>query len=314
MMSNRLSKSSPFRPPDWRYQRTRIYLAAGECPLEAQEDVETVNLHKFLEALRNCDKGRDTWKLKNSQPDHWTAFDLFADCGGGMRNILEARLLADEDIESISEKVGISKAAVELYAALFFDVRDRLNRTDFIHVQVLGNEAGGPEKPGRGGLLKWLAYTAGPAALNHMLRTSERTVGEAENDPVDEMNHLIEALLLEKTLATVQRLDVNSDRLAQVLTQAFVNQQTARAESGDSSTAYKSFLGNVDACLKQIPWSMAKKTDPPGDAAGLPPKVELRADDQMRLANGLPIDKEKYLRGTRSSETDQPGDNGRSDG
>jgi hypothetical protein len=273
------------------------------CPSENVEEREVIELYGFFRELQACKTVRETSELIGRKSDCGTAFDIFADQDGRMRDALEARLLAGDDAETIAEKMGISKAAVESYAAYFFDVTERLDCTDFIHSQVLDARGDVPARQDRGRLLKLIAYKAGADVLNLILNTCQRPAGEV--DPTQHFCWAIDSLLNEKTIAAVQQMDVSSEQVVRVLMQSFAQQQAARAESGASSSGYETFLQNVEVCLKQIPWSVASRFDPPDGPDWLPPEAELRADDQLRLAHGLPIDKESYVRATRVRETEQ---------
>ena len=313
-MSIRLAISHPLRPPDCRYQRALLFAAAGERPQEAYEDEATRSLIGFLRKLQGCRNTSEVSVLINQQPDVGLAFDIYADSEGDSKLIVEARMLAGEDDETIAEKTGVSREVIEQYAELFYDVEDRLGNSDYIYGSVLkrgATDAGGFNHEA---LLKHIAYQGGSGALNLVLRTPRHIEEQAENDPMDELNWSIAGLFAAKTLAAVETMDVTDERSVRTLLSCFTQQQAARAEQGIGSPTEQQYVKNVKACMAQIPWSMAKRTDPPSEYSWLPPEAELRADDHLRLVAGMTIDKEKYLRRSRISETDQPGDNGPSDG
>jgi hypothetical protein len=65
------------------------------------------------------------------------AYDFYHAGSCPARWELEARILADEPVESIGQRFGLSPDAVDWYEALFFNVRDRLQTTSYITHQVI---------------------------------------------------------------------------------------------------------------------------------------------------------------------------------
>jgi hypothetical protein len=94
------------------------------------------------------------------------------------RDILEARLLADETYDDISERMDLSKKAIEGYEKLFFDFRRKRESKLWIseHAIRLDMRCGTP--PSLGIVLRKYGFHGGRYMLEYLLEFVERFTGD----------------------------------------------------------------------------------------------------------------------------------------
>jgi len=238
----------------------------------------------------------------NRHPNHWLALDIYSERKADMKAVLEARLLSGENNETIAARTGLSIEVVECYALSYYDVQDRLGFSDFIHSQVLGCDARGTGEVEREYLLKRIAYSAGPEALDLVLKAGPSTSQRGENDPVQELYRCIEGLLLEKTFASADRVDLSSEQSVRTMLLGFARQQAARAKGGNLSPGQESYLKNVEAFLKAIPFGLASRDMPEELKPWADTPAELRADEMLLVSAGVKLENEEELRNMKSRE------------
>jgi hypothetical protein len=174
-----LEKLSPLRSPRWRCDRvvTALQIPNYRLPRFSGGDYPVRLFYRYLSvgaAARN-DRQRDA--LNQDYPDAAQAHSMHYSPAIERRQILEASLLTDESFSQIATRMGMSEPAVKLYAALFFDVRDRLTATTWILKVIMGspemrtrfNQDGTLTEEQRGFIFRLFAYYGGPLALEAMV-------------------------------------------------------------------------------------------------------------------------------------------------
>ena len=87
---------------------------------------------------------RPSWTLAELSERHpiiYWAYDIWYtrdDSGNPVRSEVEARLLADDQIENIARRVATEVEIIEAYERLFFNVRERLADRGYLMHCVLG--------------------------------------------------------------------------------------------------------------------------------------------------------------------------------
>jgi len=170
-----LPDCDPSRFVDWRLRRAGIIITlAAPYPLE-QEDpwvAETVEL------LRLC---RDGWE--DRQPtDRQLAIREANDLGQRrdlVKDVLEARMLAQEDPHEIADKMCFAPATIEAYGKLLFDVVGHQRRQVWGASQFFAFPAQLTTTPARrlGEFLKTIAILHGPETLEDFLEVLLRFRG-----------------------------------------------------------------------------------------------------------------------------------------
>lgn len=86
------------------------------------------------------------------------------------RTVLEARILADQPVEEIAERMQLERNTIATYEALFIDVRPYLRCTEWISQEVLkDNSSWGVNQYDVTGLWRSFAYQYGVEPLEHLL-------------------------------------------------------------------------------------------------------------------------------------------------
>ena len=130
------------RPVDWRWQCAAL-AASGEYPLSRRRDgdVWVARATKFIREHENCETELDMAELAERHPVIYWAYDIWYtqnESGNPVRSEVEARLLADDQIENIARRVATEVEVIEAYERLFFNVRERLADRGYLMHCVLG--------------------------------------------------------------------------------------------------------------------------------------------------------------------------------
>jgi hypothetical protein len=118
---------------------------------------------------------RPARRLCGKYPDLYAAHYLH-EHGGELRGEVEARLLAGQSPDEIVAFVALDAAAVDAFENCFFNVRDRLDASDWVIGTLIGRSLARSFGPwSLTDFWKVLAYAGGPMVLDVVLAaTSER--------------------------------------------------------------------------------------------------------------------------------------------
>ena len=165
------SQRNPFRRPHWRWERALMDAALRDPdPWVSQAAA----------LRRDVSEGLDDDALYEAHSRIYPAYELWRARSGRKTDVnfvleLEARLLIrGVGLDAIGQRMGLEPGDVEAYEALFFAVRDRLDRPSYIVQQVIGERLhAGNLRLGqdRGVFWKIYAYTLGATALDRMIDT-----------------------------------------------------------------------------------------------------------------------------------------------
>ncbi len=166
---------NPCRVPAWRWLRAQ-HIAHGGPVATVRRDGSTSAVQigratRFYKALQNCDGDeRQLMKLAEQMPALFWAHYLYDQPDHPVRWEVEARILAGESDLEIARRVGCGVEIIQNYEALFFNVRDKLKRTDYIFTVVL-SDAITRDLHGREKDLLWkqVAYTFGSRVLDALI-------------------------------------------------------------------------------------------------------------------------------------------------
>jgi hypothetical protein len=192
----------PARPVDWRLRAARQAAESGRYLSPSEFDQLTRDAATFLSRRRRLSKA-ELIQLARSMPDVSWAIATHQE-PAAIRGELEARLLTEESLASIGKDLGATCRAIACYALLCFDVQRRLNKTGFIHQQVIAAAiAAGHHQEA---FSKLVAYHGGQKALEYLL-------GRKRPMAADELvNHLTRrADLFWKFRASQLAADVTTD-------------------------------------------------------------------------------------------------------
>ncbi len=126
----------PSLPVDWRAQDARRIVAGEKTVRAADSDSYVAAYVRFLRSLAN---GKSQRRLSaGSQGTAITAAHELAHRDDPGLWELKSRVLANQAVEEIASRVGLSTEAIVCFEALFFDVRCRLDRHMWITNEVIG--------------------------------------------------------------------------------------------------------------------------------------------------------------------------------
>lgn len=205
-----LQKGSPFRPPNWKWRLAHIVQRYGE-PLPVKVTKEIRKLVEFKSLIES--ESEENWlsdEVYKRYSELLEAYKIYVS-NKPLRHILEARILAKEDFNTIASKLGIANIKIiKTYVSVFYDVIDRLNSPDYIvHIVI-----------GLGGLSriydfwKFFGYWCGPNILDeliHMYNESEERNGDIWNSDCKKISKIQLALALRGAS------DISEDRIKQLV-------------------------------------------------------------------------------------------------
>jgi hypothetical protein len=160
-------RGDPFCPTDWRWQDAQR-IADGRLPTWSDTDPGVLRVASYLRVASECASPKAV-ALERRWPDLVRARELY-EAGGLLRSLLEARLLAGQEDPAIAERLQLSPAVVACYESVYFNVREFLKASDWIHGRVLGMRSGsGFRHDELGAFWKWSAYVGGVGLLDGLV-------------------------------------------------------------------------------------------------------------------------------------------------
>jgi hypothetical protein len=151
-----LQPDGPFRPPDYRWQLAGRAAAGAFVPAEWVDAwVQTG------QALLACP--RDAAAVPPPLAAAAAARELALADPFSRRVEVEARLLAGQPVAAVAAPTGLTAAAVEAYAALFYAVADRLAARSYVVHAVVGLHAAGDAYAAH---TRMLCYAGGPVVAD----------------------------------------------------------------------------------------------------------------------------------------------------
>ena len=154
-------------PLDWRWQLASHIAVGGKKPIGLQA-IDT-HVKTALAYLRS-----DSTQLhgETALPDtlHTGVAEAVRlhEAGGLQRAVIEARILAREDVATIAAKTGIAPATVNSFASLFFDITGREKTSILFHLVFPSVHTEGHVKDVET-LMKLIAHGGGSIALEEYL-------------------------------------------------------------------------------------------------------------------------------------------------
>jgi len=210
------------------------------------------------------------------------------------RHILEARLLSGQTDDEIANSCSISPEAISLYERLFYNVRDRLDKIDYIVANALGQVfQGGLGDYNPTLLMKYFAYFAGPLMLSMVLTGFSRRRSVTTDDEVlGYLDSQIEHNWKLQTLAMSTSLQPGRFTVRDIIEgytqlKTLEVRQTSAPEQSAWVSSFVSYLSQRCPAPRGSEAQNLVGTPIANYAAGT---VELRASEQLQRASiqGLP--------------------------
>lgn len=294
--------SNPFRVSNWRWERARTVRESKGKIHRAFKDDPLCNLaYKFQVKLLSCKDDVDRWNVMEEYPDLYAAY-LIHRRGDNeerhpMRYAIEARILAGQSDEEIAECFGISSDIIKYYEKVFFNVREKLNNSDYIMTCVIGPSVqAGLSDRDYDLLWKLFGYLYGPTVLNSFITTTSRRYRpETQNE--------IDAALADDTRSAIQRkvavvartFSINPFSQSELLN-IYARFIEVEKDAG-SDKGHDVILQNIQVMLDKLPFR-GSDDDPTGnkkllsyDSGG----VELNTNELLATSLGYDIDSHKEI-------------------
>lgn len=249
----RLFVDAPARFPDWRWRLTqhgrRLNRRTADRWLIAANTVfEAVRPPAATAGARATPSVENDWRIyencrvlvgtAKTVKDAWV---IYAGKNYSLRYELEARLLAQQPITEIAEKLHQTPATLEAYANVFFHVYDRIESETWVIHCVFGDEyhTGGAE---RSYPLWWkaFAYYGGVQILETVIRKTQANPGMSWEEF---MNAERQFMLDYKSMVAARTMSVNSFTGLPILQHAHTVKKDAL--DGAATTAVADGLMNV---------------------------------------------------------------------
>ncbi len=276
-----LDASNPFRPVDWRIQLAERRVASGLAFPRSTWDTATLEIATYL---RRAGRGADPRRLTADFPSLHRAFEIHRHPDPGLRFALEARLLTRSEAADIADALGADAAVVTSYQAAFFDVGDRLGKTDFITQRVINPQADGPFEF-RDSVWKLAAYFGGAEALDRIL-CPDREGG---------FDGLMSAERDATALALASRMRWLAQHKSELDPRLVIHWPEIVGLIGKGRAPVRTdYERNVEQMLLGMPMEILEKADLLNDPE-FQKAYELRASEQMLQAEGLPVPGLEYL-------------------
>ena len=293
-LQTNLYKDSPRRAPHWRWLRA-VQIDAGG-PRASQK----LDGPDGCVWIRRASRMKRRWERAGNQPaathalilrdsDMFWAHTLWAEEKNPTRWGIEARVLAGESDAEIAEKMGTTPEIVSAYVNVFFDVREKLHRLDYVLNVVLSDAVTrGLQERHYDLLWKLMGYRGGPHVLDAVL---SRFINIAKPDSPDGVSGFFQEFAINsmKYKAALASLTVQVNTQTQLpLIDSFVKYVEIERNTENAEKAQSSIVTNIGAMLTGLPFKVGTKLDSEG-AKMLPfdnNSAELRGDEMLIIAAG----------------------------
>lgn len=246
-----LVPSSPFRRPDWRWQRAVLLRQEKRNARRRYDD-------EFVAAALRFQKAQAAWQgpyahiqLAERWPHLYQAWNVERHGNARVRHELQARLLSQQPLEDVAARLSLTVDDVRWYRQIFFQVEDRLKATGYIVHVVFGENFIRMREGDYATLWKFFGYFMGPLVLDTIVNrvngaTRPRDVSGVQTLLSDDLRQVI---LMQASLAA-RTLNVNSFNQLQVLEIYQKYLEIEKLANGSASSAQ--FLASVSALVQGL--------------------------------------------------------------
>jgi hypothetical protein len=284
-----LDREAPLRPPSWRWERAKVERTDGRLArlLNKSDDDWVRRAREFLAARSRCHSPYDFLVLAQKYPRLIHADRLERESLLRTKWEMQARLLAGESYERIAERVKVHPETIAWYAALFFDVADRLANKGWVAHVVLGESLQcGLHEREYDMLWKIYGYIGGPVVLDAMV---DRTFCAARPDKPDQLpayaDEEIEHDVAIKGMIAARTLSVNSYTQPLILEIHQKYKELKQKAEGSAGGPGNMAVANIQVMLESVTFSVGTSTKilsskDPSKAVGKVKKKIASADGQ----------------------------------
>lgn len=267
-MATSFELNNPFRTPEWRADRAMAL--SGSAPRlrpARSDDIYVREYAKFLNRYMHAGESltpAQQQELYARNASLYYAQMMHFHNDFEWRAMLQARLLTRESYKEIAKRFGTVPEAIEWYAAIFFDVKDRLDCHDWIVKSVMGtamdraaNREGTMTDHQRNLTYKLFGYYGGPLVLDVIISGFTRDPFPTQSSEIPRwLDSTIKNLLRSRAATAARVFEVNRFNVMQLfeLELAIISSdiQAKSLETGVQSPIAK----GVEMLLKQAPWAL----------------------------------------------------------
>jgi hypothetical protein len=278
-------KYDPIRPPDWRFQRVLDVVRHRTKQFNRQQDDDLTRAgYDFVAAMDKVKTEGQYDDLFLANVGLMFAYNMYMDADAAdIRFVIEARILARQSDEKIANKLGTCPETIFWFEKMFFNVRGRLGKRDWIVNTVLKPQLdGGASRYDP--IIKQVAYLAGPVALENALYGF--SIADRPKDPAQlpaYYDRVQQAGLRRRATIEAFGMEVNRYNAMELMN---IHCRMMESAPTEATTAQTALVKAAEGLLSSIPWKVGRRPLDPNNpldefesTAG-----ELRADQMMELA------------------------------
>lgn len=288
-MSNSYRDSDNLRLPDWRHREAVRYVQSpgqrGKFPCD-----EFIGLAKrFYLNLDTVSTTADRDRLYRKMPAMSSAHTVWESGAGGIRDLVETRVLASYPPELIAEFNGISSACVHIFERVFFDVRGRRSCPDFILQHAIGAPGGTTDHSSQyWRAIKMLSWLGGPFVADELL-CHGRSIGMAESPERVAKNLTDRSQDIVATTAAIALANQSGDERWQKEVARLIAASEYKDRPERVDAAHRGYMDNVKAFLGNIKLVVGSKGIPDEMNKYCKGPIEPRADEWAKISRGEPV-------------------------
>ena len=259
---------------------------------------------KFIREQESCNTELDLAYLSERNPTIFWAYDIWYtrdDAGNPVRSEVEARLLADDQVENIARRVATEVEIIEAYERLFFNVRERLADRGYLMHCVLGPAVHLGFQAGDYDLVwKLFALLGGPLAVDLMI---DQSVGHARPDRASDLKYFVADVaqndLRRVAMLALKTLRINNFNAMEIIDKFLKLVELERTGGAGGGIATEAVKQNVHAMLVSLPFTVGRRlahadATPLDRYDDLP--AELRYEEVMAASAGQEVPAQDMLK------------------
>jgi hypothetical protein len=300
-------RDSPKRAPNWRWLRAVQIDSGGPRASSARDGAEGFTWIRRASRLKRrfeqaASRPEILYRLIQNDAALFWAHAMWLDDKAPARWSVEARILAGETDKQIADRMGIDESVVQAYAAVFFNVRERLANRDYIVNVVMADAVTRGLTERQYDLLwKLFGYHGGIYVLDAVI---------SKVSPIDKPTNAAGvgtffqdfAVNTVKHKAAIATLTIPINTYTQIaLIESFVKYVEIEKNSENAGKAHSTIVENIGAMMAALPFKVGTKLDSV-DAKMLPyddSAAELSSAELMTVAAGGKLSNQQDIENLR---------------
>lgn len=264
-------RNNPMRSPHWKWLRAVSIDAGGPKASRAMDGSDGFRwIRRALRLKRHHaeagSRPEALYNLARIDGDLFWAHALWSEEKQPTRWAIEARILAGESNEEIAKKIGCDVGVIDAYEAVFFNVSEKLQNTEYIvNVVMAESVTKGLTERQYDLLWKMFGYTGGVHVLDAMIsrfsaierpKKPEEVSEFFQNSAINSMRH--------KAAVAALTVPINSHTQLALL-DAYVKYVEIERTTENATKAQVGIVQNIGAMMQSLPFKLGTKLDSEGD-------------------------------------------------